>query len=121
MRWKTLPKWECPVVSGTPLPLMGQPPAVWQYGAADCAASDTDGIGEAVIAEKRSSANRGRRGSDKIGWDRPRPAVGGPHWHSLDSVPSPWAPAKENIYAVESLQGYIVSGCWEPKRKFRTI
>ena len=26
---------------------------VWQYGAADCAASDTDGIAEAVVAEKR--------------------------------------------------------------------
>jgi hypothetical protein len=28
-------------------------------------------------------------------------------------------PAKENFYALESLKGYIVSGCWGPKRKFR--
>jgi hypothetical protein len=28
-------------------------------------------------------------------------------------------PAKENNYALESLKGYIVSGCWELKRKFR--
>jgi hypothetical protein len=28
-------------------------------------------------------------------------------------------PAKENIYALEFLKGYIVSGCWELKRKFR--
>jgi hypothetical protein len=28
-------------------------------------------------------------------------------------------PAKENIYALESPKGYIVSGCWELKRKFR--
>ena len=31
----------------------------------------------------------------------------------------PWAGPKENIYALESLNGYIVSGCWELKRKFR--
>ena len=29
--------------------------------------------------------------------------------------------AKENICALESLKGYIVSGCWELKRKFRVI
>jgi hypothetical protein len=28
-------------------------------------------------------------------------------------------PAKENNYALESPKGYIVSGCWELKRKFR--
>ena len=28
-------------------------------------------------------------------------------------------PAKENICALESLDGYIVWGCWELKRKFR--
>ena len=28
-------------------------------------------------------------------------------------------PAKENIYALESLKGYIVLGRWELKRKFR--
>jgi hypothetical protein len=28
-------------------------------------------------------------------------------------------PAKENNYALESLNGYIVLGCWELKRKFR--
>ena len=27
--------------------------------------------------------------------------------------------AKENICALESIKGYIVSGCWELKRKFR--
>ena len=32
--------------------------------------------------------------------------------HALD-------PAKENIRALESLNGYIVWGCWELKRKFR--
>ncbi len=36
-----------------------------------------------------------------------------PHWLSLDSAPSPGSPAEENIYALESLTGYIVSGCWE--------
>ena len=29
--------------------------------------------------------------------------------------------AKENICALESLKGYIVSGCWEIKRKFRVL
>ena len=28
-------------------------------------------------------------------------------------------PAKESIYALESPKGYIVLGCWEPKRKFQ--
>jgi hypothetical protein len=28
-------------------------------------------------------------------------------------------PAKENIYALESLKSYVVSGCWGLKRKFR--
>ena len=32
--------------------------------------------------------------------------------HALD-------PAKENIHALESLNRYIVWGCWELKRKFR--
>src|ERR1035438_1763204 len=49
---------------------------------------------------------------------RPRPAVGGSHSHSLGSVPSP-GPGKENDYALESLDGYIVWCCWELKRKFR--
>ena len=30
-------------------------------------------------------------------------------------------PAKEDNYALESLQGYIVWGCWELKRKFRIV
>ncbi len=30
-------------------------------------------------------------------------------------------PAKENIPALESLNRYIVGGCWELKRKFRLI
>ena len=28
-------------------------------------------------------------------------------------------PARENICVLEFLNGYIVSGCWELKRKFR--
>jgi hypothetical protein len=31
----------------------------------------------------------------------------------------PWTRTKENIHALEFPKGYIVSGCWELKRKFR--
>jgi hypothetical protein len=56
--------------------------------------------------------------SDKTGWEGRDQQLGGSHGHSLDPVPSP-GPGKENDYALESLDGYIVWCCWELKRKFR--
>jgi hypothetical protein len=55
---------------------------------------------------------------DKTGWEGRDQQLGGSHGHSLDPVPSP-GPGKENDYALESLDGYILWCCWELKRKFR--
>jgi len=56
--------------------------------------------------------------SDKIGWEGRDQQFGtriGTVWNLSQAL----GPAKENNYALESLDGYIVSGCWELKRKFR--
>src|ERR1039458_8648432 len=51
---------------------------------------------------------------------RPRPAVGGSHSHSLDSVPSPGLGQRKYLCAGVPKGAYSV-GCWELKRKFRLI
>ena len=56
--------------------------------------------------------------SDKTGWKGRGQQLGaciGIVWTLSQAL----GPAKENIYALESLKGYIVSGCWGLKRKFR--
>lgn len=35
--------------------------------------------------------------------------------------PKLWARPRKTKYSLESLDGYIVLGCWEPRRKFRFI
>jgi len=56
--------------------------------------------------------------SDKTGWegrDQQLRARIGTVWTLFRAL----GPAKETIYALESLQGRILWGCWELKRKFR--
>ena len=56
--------------------------------------------------------------SDKTAWEGRDQQLGariGTVW----SLSRALGPAKENNYALGSLDGYIVRGCWELKRKFR--
>ena len=56
--------------------------------------------------------------SNKTGWegcDQQWGARIGTVWTLSRALGS----AKENTYALESIKGYIVWGCWELKRKFR--
>jgi hypothetical protein len=57
--------------------------------------------------------------SDKTAWEGRDQQLGariGTVW----SLSRALGPAKENNYALGSLDGYIVRGCWELKRKFRS-
>jgi hypothetical protein len=54
--------------------------------------------------------------SDKTGWKK---AVGS-GCGTRDGAPD-LGPLKENNYAMESISGYIVLGCWELEREFRLI
>jgi hypothetical protein len=57
-----------------------------------------------------------REVSDKTGWKK---AVGS-GCGTRDGAPD-LGPLKENNYALESISGYIVLGCWELEREFRLI
>ena len=57
---------------------------------------------------------------DKTGWEGRDQQLGaciGIVWTLSRAL----GPAKENIYALESLKGDIVWGCWELKRKSQLI
>jgi hypothetical protein len=56
--------------------------------------------------------------SDKTGWKGRGQQLRDLRWGTRDPVQRP-GPVKENTDALESPKGYIVSGCWELKRKFR--
>ena len=58
--------------------------------------------------------------SDKTGWEGRGQQFRDSHWHSRDPSRA-LGPAKENIYALESLKGDIVWGCWGLKRKSQLI
>jgi hypothetical protein len=56
--------------------------------------------------------------SDKTGWEG-RTQQLGTRIATVWTLSQALGQAKETKYALESLDGYIVSGCGEPKRKFR--
>jgi hypothetical protein len=58
--------------------------------------------------------------SDKTGWEG-RHQQWGARIGIVWTLSRALGPAKESIYALEFLKGYIVSGCWELKRKLRII
>jgi hypothetical protein len=87
-----------------------------KYAPADRRSVASSGIAETAGSREIDPKPKGDGGVfDKTGWEGP--AVGGSHGHSLDPVPSP-GPGKENDYALEFLDAYIVWCCWEPKRNF---
>jgi hypothetical protein len=55
--------------------------------------------------------------SDKSGWEERSQQFRDPRWGRQGPVPSPWTQPKKNS-ALEPLEGCIVWGCWELKRKF---
>ena len=56
--------------------------------------------------------------SDKSGWEGRSQQFWDSRWGRQGPVPSPWTQPKKNS-ALEPLEGCIVWGCWELKRKFR--
>jgi hypothetical protein len=74
-------------------------------------AVDSGGIAEVVAAGKSIQSQKGDGGvSDKTGWEGRDQQLGariGIVWTLSRAL----GPAKENIYALESLDGYIVLGC----------
>ena len=56
--------------------------------------------------------------SDKSGWEGRSQQFRDSRWGRQGSVPSTWTQPKEES-ALEPLEGCIMRGCWELKRKFR--
>ena len=85
--------------------------ALWEYGAADRGAVAAGGIAEAA-AGKSIQSHEGREGClikpDGKAAVSSFEARIGIVWTPFRAL----GPAKENICALESLRGYIVSGCW---------
>src|ERR1019366_7292634 len=71
-------------------------------------------------SRKIDPESRGDGGvSDKTGWKGRGQQLRDSCWGTRDLC-RVVGPAKENKVKLESPKGYIVSGCWELKRKFRT-
>jgi hypothetical protein len=91
---------------------------VSQYARADCRAVASGGIAGAVGAAKSIQGQKRCRVYDKIGWEGRGQQLGagiGTVW----TVSQAAGPAKENKYAMESLDGHTARSGWKPKRKFR--
>jgi hypothetical protein len=85
--------------------------ALWKYGAAGRVAVASGGIARAAGAGKSVQSQEEDGGvSNKTGWegcDQQWGARIGTVWTLSRAL----GPAKENIYALESIKGYIVWGC----------
>src|ERR1019366_1784725 len=89
---------------------------VWQYAQADRGAVASGGIAEAVVG-KSIQSQEGREGCLTKPDGKAVVSSFGTRIDTVGTLSRALGPAKENIYALESLKGDIVWGCWEPKRK----
>ena len=96
----------------------GEAQAVWEYGAADRGAVASGGIAEAV-AGKSIQSHVGTEGCLARPDGKAVVSSCGTRSGPDGTVSRALGPAREDICALESLNGYIMSGCWELKRKFR--
>ena len=92
--------------------------AIWEYGAADRGAVASGGIAEAVAGKSIQSQEGDGGVSDKIGWRGRGQQFRDSGWSTRDPAPA-LGPAKENNYALESLNQHTMLGCRNLKRKFR--
>ena len=89
--------------------------ALWEYAAADRGAVASGGIAEAGAGEIDPESSGDGEVSDQTGQEGGGQQLRGLATGHPGPCATPWTRAKENIYALESLNRYTVSGSGEAK------